>query len=264
MPPTPPPPPPSSPAPARKGPAAAAGLAPGLALAGAPGPASAAPRAAGGARTVHVGDGLAYLATAAFPPTHAIVTSLPDASECPALSPEAWLAFFVDAAARCCAAVAPTAVAVFYQTDVLRDGRWVDKGHLVARGAERAGLACVHHKIVCRAAPGTPTFGRPGYAHLLAFSRDLRVPPALATADVLPALGEMSWSKAMGTAACEAAVAFLLRATACRTVVDPFCGLGTVLAVANAHGLDAVGVECVRRRAARARRLRWDPATGLA
>ena len=127
-----------------------------------------------------------------------------------------------------------------------------------------AGIAGLFHKIVCRATPGTATFGRPGFAHLLAFSRDLRVPPAMATPDVLPALGEMSWSKAMGTAACEAAVAFLARATACRTVVDPFCGLGTVLAVANARGLDAVGVECVRRRAARARRLRYDPATGLA
>lgn len=249
MPPAPPPPLPPSTAPT----GASAGARPGPP-----------PAAATGARTVHVGDGLAFLAAGPLPAGHAIVTSLPDASELPALSPEAWRAWFVDAAARCCAAVAPTAVAVFYQTDVLRDGRWVDKAHLVGEGAARAGLACLFHKIVCRAAPGTATFGRPGFAHLLAFSRDLRVPPALATPDVLPALGEMSWSKAMGTAACEAAVAFLARATACRTVVDPFCGLGTVLAVANARGLDAVGVECVRRRAARARRLRYDPATGLA
>jgi hypothetical protein len=81
---------------------------------------------------------------------------------------------------------------------------------------------------------------------------------------VEPTLGALPWSKAMGTAACEAAVAFLRRATSCRVVVDPFCGLGTVLAVANAHGLDAIGVECVRRRAARARRLRYDVGTGLA
>ncbi len=141
--------------------------------------------AAAPARTIHVGDGLAFLASAPLPPTHAIVTSLPDASELPALSPEAWRAWFVDAAARCCAAVAPTAVAVFYQTDVLRDGRWVDKGHLVGEGAARAGLACVFHKIVCRATPGTATFGRPGFAHLLAFSRTLRLAPAQSSADNL-------------------------------------------------------------------------------
>jgi tRNA G10 N-methylase Trm11 len=37
--------------------------------------------------------------------------------------------------------------------------------------------------------------------------------------------------------------------------VDPFCGLGTVLAVANAMGLDGVGVEIVQKRARRARGL---------
>ncbi len=68
----------------------------------------------------------------------------------------------------------------------------------------------------------------------------------------------------MGTAACEAAVAFLRAATPCRVVVDPFCGHGTVLAVANAHGLDAIGVECVRRRPRGRDRLRYDVGTGLA
>jgi tRNA G10 N-methylase Trm11 len=38
-------------------------------------------------------------------------------------------------------------------------------------------------------------------------------------------------------------------------VVDPFCGHGTILAVANEHGLDAVGVELSAKRARKARRL---------
>jgi tRNA G10 N-methylase Trm11 len=38
-------------------------------------------------------------------------------------------------------------------------------------------------------------------------------------------------------------------------VVDPFCGLGTILAVANEHGLDAIGVELSSKRARKARRL---------
>jgi tRNA/tmRNA/rRNA uracil-C5-methylase (TrmA/RlmC/RlmD family) len=65
----------------------------------------------------------------------------------------------------------------------------------------------------------------------------------------------MTWSRAMGTAACDVAARFLLSDTACRVVVDPFCGVGTMLAVANRHGLDAVGVELSRRRVARARQL---------
>jgi tRNA G10 N-methylase Trm11 len=63
----------------------------------------------------------------------------------------------------------------------------------------------------------------------------------------------MAWSRAMGAAACEAAVRFLASIGA-RVVVDPFCGQGSILAAANASGLDAIGVELSRRRAARARR----------
>ena len=38
-------------------------------------------------------------------------------------------------------------------------------------------------------------------------------------------------------------------------IFDPFCGVGTVLAVANRLGLDAVGVEKNRKRAEDARAL---------
>jgi DNA modification methylase len=41
-----------------------------------------------------------------------------------------------------------------------------------------------------------------------------------------------------------------------RVVFDPFCGVGTVLAAANALGLDAWGVEKNRKRAEQARELR--------
>ena len=59
----------------------------------------------------------------------------------------------------------------------------------------------------------------------------------------------------MGLEACETTCRFLLEHTGCRTVVDPFCGLGTMLAVANARGLDAIGVELSKERASRAGRL---------
>jgi DNA modification methylase len=59
----------------------------------------------------------------------------------------------------------------------------------------------------------------------------------------------------MGVEACEATCHFLLKHTQCRTVVDPFCGIGSMLAVANAQGLDAIGVELSAKRAARARTL---------
>ena len=221
-------------------------------------------RLRGGARTVVTGDGLAWLRASELGPAHAIVTSLPDVSEMASMGFHAWRAWFVDAAALVCASLDDLGIAVFYQTDIRRDGRWVDKGHLVTLGAERAGAHCLDHKIVCRVPAGTTTRGRPGYAHLLAFSRGLFGVPDPTAADVLPALGQMSWTKAMGTDACESVCRFLLRSPPCRVVVDPFCGHGTMLAVANAYGFDAVGVELSPRRASRARNLRFVLGHGLA
>lgn len=206
-------------------------------------------------RSVHHGDGVAWLKGAApLPGDHALVTSLPDSSELK-LSFDAWQAWFEDTAALCCRATADGAVTIFFQSDVKRDGLWVDKSFLVQLGAKAAGSQLLFHKIVCRAPAGKPTPGRPSYAHLLCFSRALRLHEHESTADVLPQLGAMTWTRAMGIAACEAVSAFLLERTACRTVVDPFCGVGSMLAVANAHGLHAIGVELDARRAERARTL---------
>ena len=206
-------------------------------------------------RLVHQGDGIAWLEQAALTARHAVVTSLPDVSELPHLGFEGWRRWFVDTAALICRKVHEDAVAVFFQTDIKRDGRWVDKGFLVQRGAEEAGAHLLWHKVVCRAPPGTITFGRPAWAHLLCFSRGLGLLPGQSSADVIARLGDMPWPRALGTEACHAVAGFLATHTGCRTVVDPFCGVGTMLAVANLHGLDAIGVELSAKRAEKARTL---------
>ncbi|HET9934078.1 MAG TPA: DNA methyltransferase [Polyangiaceae bacterium] len=212
-------------------------------------------------RVVHHGDGLAWLRATALASDHAIVTSLPDSSEVPRLGFDGWRSWFIDTAELVCRSVADDAVAIFFQTDVKREGRWVDKGFLVALGAERASSHLLWHKVVCRAPVGTTTFGRPAYAHLMCFSRGLLLAPAQSSADVIPELGAMPWARAMGTRACLEACRFLLKHTACRKVVDPFCGMGTLLAVANHLGLDAIGVELSQKRARRALALALDPTT---
>jgi hypothetical protein len=207
------------------------------------------------ARVVHHGDGLAFIARP-LPADHAIITSLPDHSELPELDVDGWRRWFVSTVELACRAVADDAVAIFFQTDVKHDGRWIDKGHLVMCGADAAGSHALWHKVVCRVPAGTITFGRPAYAHMIAVSRSLRLPPGSSTADVLPSLGAMSWSRAMGMEACEAAIRFVAKHTACRTIVDPFCGLGSILAAANAHDMAAIGVERSLRRVRKARRAR--------
>lgn len=180
---------------------------------------------------------------------------MPDYSELPELGFDGWRRWFVDTAELVCRRVAGDAVAIFFQTDIKHDGRWVDKGYLVSKGAERAGSHLLWHKIACRAKPGTTTFGRPAYAHLLCFSRALRLAPDRSSPDVLPGLGDMPWARAMGTEVCAAVASFLRAHTSCTTIVDPFCGVGTMLAVANACGLSAIGVERSGKRVRKARTL---------
>ena len=90
-------------------------------------------------RVIHCGDGIAFLARGRLPEDHAIITSLPDHGELPQLGVDGWRRWFVETVAACCNAIADEAVAIFYQTDVKHDGRWIDKGHLVMSGVEAAG-----------------------------------------------------------------------------------------------------------------------------
>jgi hypothetical protein len=209
-------------------------------------------------RTVHHGDALAWLRTVTPLRGASVITSLPDLSELPDLDVPSWRSWFVGAAAATMQAVGDDGVAIFFQSDVRRAGVWIDKGQMVAEAAQQVGLAPLFHKIVCRKPAGTVTFGRSSYSHLLGFARAIRATAASNTADVLPDAGFRPGTKAMGVAACLDACRFVMRATTCHTIVDPFCGFGTVLAVANALGLDAIGADLSSRMCRRARSLQID------
>lgn len=206
-------------------------------------------------RVVHCADALAWLAQNALPEHAGVLTSLPDATEIKRLSFEQWEEWFVRAAEAVVRAVPKRSAAVFFQTDVKRDGAWIDKAHLVQLGAKAAGARLLWHKLVLRAPAGIATRNRPGYAHLLAFSFELEADAKDDTPDVLPQLGEMTWARAIGLEATEFAVRWLVEKANVRCVVDPFCGVGTALAVANRMGLDAIGVELASGRAQKAREL---------
>jgi hypothetical protein len=183
---------------------------------------------------------------------------VPDFSEFPALSFEEWRDWFEHAARAVLAACPPEGVAVFYQRDAKADGRWIDKGYLCQKAAEQAGHRLLWHKIVARAPLGNVTFGKPGYSHLLCFSRELSLEPAHSTPDILGEAGKGTWPRGMGRKVCEAVCRFVLERTETRTIVAPFCGEGAVLAVANSFGLHGIGVERSRKRAEKARALRLE------
>ncbi|HEX6836712.1 MAG TPA: SAM-dependent methyltransferase [Polyangia bacterium] len=208
-------------------------------------------------RVVHHADALPWLAAQGRIAGASVVTSLPDVSELPGLGLDGWRQWFIGAARAAMGCVAGDGIAIFFQSDIRRHGVWVDKGALVAAAAVEAGMTLLFHKIVCRVPPGTATSGRASYAHLVGYARTAR-PPRRATADVLPDGGFRPGPRAMGVNACIEACQAVLRDTPTRTVVDPFCGWGTVLAVANAVGLDAIGVDRSARMCKKARTLHLD------
>ncbi|MGC4071689.1 MAG: DNA methyltransferase [Nibricoccus sp.] len=182
------------------------------------------------------------------------VTSLPDVSEV-GLALPVWREWFLGAVRLVIDAVPDESAALFFQSDIKHDGTWIDKGALVTRAAEDAGAAILFHKIVCRRPPGMLTLGRPGFTHLIAVSRKMKCPDVLPIPDVIVDAGRQPWVRAMGIRGAAHAVRFARDQVKATTVFDPFCGVGTVLAVANALGLDALGVEKARKRCEQAREL---------
>lgn len=206
-------------------------------------------------RTIHTQDALTWLEASPKLSHCSIVTSLPDISEFPKFTLPQWKEWFLSTASLVLSRCPDEGVTIFYQSDIRYEGEWVDKGYLCQKAAESAKQILLWHKIVCRAPSGTRSFGRPSYSHLLCFSREVKGEIVPEGVDVLPQAGPVTWTRGMGLDACRAACEFILSHTTTRTVVDPFCGHGTVLAVANSLGMDAVGVERAQRRAEKAKTL---------
>ena len=208
-------------------------------------------------RELHVADAMEWLAVRGVQPAASFLTSLPDVSET-GMALSRWREWFVDAASRVCACLDDQGLAIFVQTDLRRDGAWIDKAALVAAGAARVDAQLLCKKIVCRRPPGSRSSAGASFSSLLVYGRGRALDPALPDVipDVIAEPGPPTWVRGLGRDACAHAVRFLQRyAPTSTTVVDPFCGEGMTLAVANALGMNAVGVERNRKRAEKARAL---------
>lgn len=205
-------------------------------------------------RDVHCADTIPWMRERGRIVGACAVTSLPDVSEVGMTLP-VWRAWFLHAVTLVVDSVPDESAALFFQSDIKRDGAWIDKGAMVIRAAEDAGARVLFHKIVCRRPPGMLTYGRPGYTHLIAVSRTMRCPDVLPLPDVIVDAGRQPWVRAMGVRAAGHAVRFAKEQVGAQVVFDPFCGVGTVLAVANTLGLHALGVEKSRKRCEQARAL---------
>ena len=206
-------------------------------------------------REVHGVDAIDWMRSRGPLAEACAVTSLPDVSEV-SLALPVWRGWFLEAVKLVVNSVPPDSGSLFFQSDIKRDGVWIDKGALVIRAAEDVGAHVLFHKIICRRPPGMLTMGRPGYTHLIAVSRAAKCPDVLPIPDVVVDAGRQAWVRAMGMRAAAHAVRFARDHLRAKTIFDPFCGVGTVLAVANAFGLDAIGLEKAKKRSEQARELK--------
>lgn len=202
----------------------------------------------------------------AVPPGALVLTSLPDESEVREFAPtvEAWASWFVGATRAVLEALPEKSLAVFYQTDVRLPGRGqISKSFLVLLAAsEVPGVSLLWHKVVHFGVQDKPSHGSVRFTHLLCFYRrpdgesasNCKLPDTGGKIPDLVFRGHKPWglknsARCMGV---NATSAVLKWASQCLPgidcVVDPFCGAGTVLAIGNALGLHAVGVDISPRR----------------
>ncbi len=210
-------------------------------------------------RIVHTADAIEWLNSQTPLEGCSLVGSLPDISEFPGYSLEKWSEWFTATAKLILIKTPPEGVSFFFQSDIKQDGYWVDKSFLVQKAAQDLGRKMLFHKIVCRYPAGTITMGRPSYSHVLAFTEIVKPDFGKWTADVLPDTGEKTWVRGMGLDVSMMIAQFVKDQTQTRTIVNPFCGQGSMLAAANFHGLSAVGIERSSKRAEAARSLKISP-----
>jgi hypothetical protein len=168
-------------------------------------------------------------------PGAAIITSLPDIEES-GRDLDSWVPFFEDGVKLCLRHADPV---VIYQTDRKREGRWISKSCLAISAAAEEGARLLWHKIVLLREPGKIDLFRPSYSHMMAFGR--RISSGRATPDVIHG-GEKIYQNGIGKDAARAAVAFCQEKGA-EAIIDPFCGRGTVLRIAEEQGIPALGID---------------------
>ena len=199
------------------------------------------------ARTIVCMDALKWLPTQKN--LSAIVTSVPEMEEV-GLSLSEYEPFLRSAAQKCFAAVRGDGYVVFLQTDRKKNG-WIDKSYLISDEAHASGWKMMWHKIALRQEPGTSGLFRPTYSHMLCYSKTGK--PGKLFPDVIRR-GEVTYENAFGIEAVMSVLEYL-KAQGVRSVVDPFVGSGTTVALANKLGMTAVGVDIDKAQCAKAKKM---------
>jgi hypothetical protein len=171
---------------------------------------------------------------------------------------------FLQSNVRCCQTVAAIVGEGVGENSNMVITEYLDKSYLLSHACQENGFVLLWSKICYNVdkLDNKPILQRPNWSHLMCFARKTEHiqydSTSWGTPDVFPR-GEMMWSRAIGINAALTGITFLKYVCQSTCVVDPFCGQGTVLAVANACGMNAIGVELSKKRCRKARNLDLSP-----
>lgn len=180
-----------------------------------------------------------------------IITSLPDMEEV-GLNKDGWLAWIKDILKLLMGSIGDNGIIFFYQTDRKHNGEIIDKKSIITNEFLSNGYKNILSKIVLKREVGKVDLFRPTYSNLFAFSK--KVTSGAATPDVLFA-GKMLYKNAMGFDAVSVCIDFLKAKKIKGMVVDPFCGMGSVLKISNELGYDTFGVDILNEQVIEAKKM---------
>jgi hypothetical protein len=191
-----------------------------------------------------------------LPPSASIIASVADISETP-YDLATWKVWLHTIATLTFSRLCEGQCVIFYMTDAKLFNKskqceeWVHKVGICAKAAQEfPEMKLLWHKICTwssLSAPQQMGVGTPKYTHMVCYGKAGKTPFSYdARASLSPDVvdrGPALWSRGMGLQACHIACDFLKQRPKTDTVVSLFCGVGTILAMANACGMSAVGVE---------------------
>jgi 2-polyprenyl-3-methyl-5-hydroxy-6-metoxy-1,4-benzoquinol methylase len=173
-----------------------------------------------------------------------MITSLPDMEEVGATL-EKWQEWIKSTCNNIVNSANNDSIIFFYQTDRKYSGRIIDKKTMISQVFLDSGYNNILSKIVLRREPNKMDLFRPTYTNLFGFSKTIT--SGGTTPDVIYA-GKMIYNNAMGFNAVETCINFLKAKKITGTILDPFCGQGSVLKIANQLGYDAIGVDILQEQ----------------
>ena len=176
-----------------------------------------------------------------------VITGLPDLDETD-MTMSQYAKFFNDIVSKIFEKLNRLGYAIFIQTDRKYQGSWLDKSYMLSNIALSFGCKMVWHKIVLQREVGRINLHRPGYSHMVCYTYDGK--PGVAFADVVPVSTKL-YKNGTPIGAANAAVNFIKQNNkGDTTIVDPFVGKGTIVAIANNYGLNAIGIDIDPKQAA--------------